>query len=200
MINISKILLPVCLSLAACSAKPSLTSELKSVVSDSNSVGSDLDAQLQSQMCEQKLEDYNQIYLLAEPLYGVDRCAADIRDDVFILLFSLQHTQISEPLCDQIENVEDVLDPVVDYSKRSIIFISNYLDSLEAQAFSVNVSHRNMFPQLKTCFLQIEEIFHSYTMFGYDFGIDPVVFSYLNAKLDSVEKQLYTTNYMFCSY
>jgi hypothetical protein len=191
--NISKILLPVCLSLSACSAKPSL-------VAQSNSVGSDSDRQLQSQICEQKFEDYNQIYLLAEPLYGVDRCAADIRDDVFILLFSLRKTQISEPICDQIENVEDVLDPVVDYSKRSIVFISNYLDSLEAQAFSVNISHRNMFPQLKTCFLQIEEIFHSYTMFGYDFGIDPVVFSYLNAKLDSVEKQLYTTNYMFCLY
>ena len=180
--NLSKLLLPLSLSLSACSASP------KPVASDLN-----------QRICSLKFEALNQVYLNAEPLYSVDACRLQIGLGVTQVLTQLSEVRDVQDNCELSENIEDVIDPILDYSKRSLLQVSMILDDMEQKTF-YNVDDRNSFEFAKACFGSVSVIRSQYNYFSLDFDIEDVVFEHLRAKLSLIERSIKQSNLLFCTY
>jgi len=180
--NLSKLLLPLSLSLTACSAAPKVSS-----------------TSINQQICLLKSEALNQVYLNAEPLYGVEACRLHVGLGVTQVLSQLTEVGSIQDNCNLSSSIEEVVDPLLDYSKRSLLHISTVLDDMEQKTF-YNVDDRNSFEFAKACFGSISVIRFQYNYFSLDFDIEDVVFEHLRVKLRLIERSVKQSNLLFCTY
>lgn len=180
--NFSKFFLPMCLSLVSCSAKPDLSSRVS-----------------HTKVCELQFEAFNQVYLNSESLYGVQACTMEVNSLVTQVLMQLVKVDEITDNCPFSSNIEDVIDPVLDYSKRSLLNIDETLSDMSVRTY-FGLQERERFNLAKQCFVSILLIRYQYRYFSLDFGIEDVVFDHLRVKLSKIERSINESNLLFCTY
>ncbi len=147
--------------------------------------------------CALEYEALNHVYLQAEPFYSVDACRAGVNARIARLLLVLVKVDAMVDSCEHSDNVEDVVDPILDYAKRSLVDVDMLLSVIQRRGVYGPKQLADL-DDVRRCFYDILLLRRQYQLFSLEFAVDDVVFDNLHVKLLEVERSFKEANIMFC--